>query len=194
MDISEFSVDWMPEHPPNFMKRQREPSEKSKKAKKAKLGEPFVSRPLIEPPSKSLPPHSRSAYLKQITSSLPQTLPIYTQSEPSPSTTKPPETPSSNLSSPPLQKFNLITITLPISEAEMFNEPISSPSSTPSSPSYYIISFDSEPSDPQSPTLALLQARALSTKQQSEPEANIPPPPEQPTTPPSEKPTPPLPE
>lgn len=38
VDISDFSVDWLPEHPPNFMKRQREPSEKSKKAKKEKLG------------------------------------------------------------------------------------------------------------------------------------------------------------
>ncbi|XP_050897276.1 vegetative cell wall protein gp1-like [Lathyrus oleraceus] len=73
----------------------------------------------------------------------------------------------------------------------MFNEPISPPSSTPSSPPYYTISSDSEPYDPQSLTLAQLQARALATQQKSEPEANIPPPHEQPTTPPSEQPTPP---
>ncbi|XP_050915941.1 uncharacterized protein LOC127131041 [Lathyrus oleraceus] len=62
VDISEFSVDWLPEHPPNFMKRMRGPSEKSKKAKKAKLGETSGSRPqvpLADSPSKSLPP-SRS--------------------------------------------------------------------------------------------------------------------------------------
>ncbi|XP_050896337.1 uncharacterized protein LOC127103091 [Lathyrus oleraceus] len=47
VDISEFSVDWLPEHPPNFMKRMREPSEKSKKAKKAKLGETSGSRPPV---------------------------------------------------------------------------------------------------------------------------------------------------
>ncbi|XP_050915503.1 uncharacterized protein LOC127130560 [Lathyrus oleraceus] len=160
-------MDWLPEHPPNFMKRQREPYEKSKKAKKAKLWEPSVSRPpvpLIESPSKSLSPHSPSVHLKKIVSSLPQTSPIYTQFEPSPSTTKPSETPSSNLSSPPLQKFNLTTTTLPISEAEMFNELTSPPSSTPSSPPYYTIFSDSEPSDPQSPTLAQLQARALATQ------------------------------
>lgn len=37
VDISEFYVDWLLERPPNFMKRQREPSRKSKKAKKAKF-------------------------------------------------------------------------------------------------------------------------------------------------------------
>ncbi|XP_050877567.1 uncharacterized protein LOC127081344 [Lathyrus oleraceus] len=153
-------MDWLPEHPPNFMKRQREPSENSKKDKKAKLGEPSVSRPLVplipspESPSKSLPSNSPSLHLRKLASSLPQTSPIYTHSEPSPSTTKPFETPTSNSPSPPLQKFNLTTTTLPISEAEMFNEPISPPSLTPSSPPYYTISSDSEPSDPQSPTLA----------------------------------------
>ncbi|XP_050918448.1 vegetative cell wall protein gp1-like [Lathyrus oleraceus] len=70
----------------------------------------------------------------------------------------------------------------------MFNEPISPPSSTPPSPPYHTISSHSELADPQYPTLAHLQARALSTHQQSEPEANIPPPSEQPTTPPSETP------
>ncbi|XP_050897962.1 uncharacterized protein LOC127104859 [Lathyrus oleraceus] len=187
VDISEFSVDWLPEHPPNFIKRQREPSEKSKKAKKAKLGETSASIPpvpLIESPSKSLPPHSRSVNLKQISSSLPQTTPIYTQSEPQPSTTKPSKTLTLNPPSPPFQKFNLSTTTLPISEAEMLNESISPISSTPSSTPYYILSFDSEPSDPQSPTLAQLQAQANTPP----PEQPIPPPSEQPTIPPSDTP------
>ncbi|XP_050908784.1 uncharacterized protein LOC127122506 [Lathyrus oleraceus] len=141
VDISEFSVDWLPENPPNFMKRQREPSEKSKKAKKEKLGETSASKPLV-----------------------------------------------------PL-------IESPISEAEMVNEPISSISFTPSSPPYYILSFDSEPCDPQSPPLAQLQARALALQQQPELEANTPPPEqpvpplsEQPQTPPSEQPQNPPPE
>lgn len=80
VDISEFSVDWLPEHPPNFMKRMRDPSEKSKKAKKVKLGETSGSRPpvsLADSPSKSLPP-SRSVKLKPHASSLPQTTLIYT--------------------------------------------------------------------------------------------------------------------
>ncbi|XP_050896602.1 uncharacterized protein LOC127103379 [Lathyrus oleraceus] len=194
VDILEFFVDWLLEHPPNFMKRQREPYDKSKKAKKANLGETFVSRPsvpLIESPSKSLPPHSRSVNLKQIAYSFPQTTPIYTQSEPQPSTTKPFETPTPNQSSPPFQKSNLSTTTLPVSEAKMLNEPISPISSTPSSPPYYILSSDSEPSDPKSPTLAQLQARALATQQQPEPEANTPPT-EQPIPPPSEQPPNPL--
>lgn len=73
VDISEFSVDWLPGLPPNFMKSMREPSEKSRKAKKVKLGETSASRtpvPLIESPSKSLPP-SRSVNLKYVASSRP---------------------------------------------------------------------------------------------------------------------------
>ncbi|XP_050889658.1 extensin-like [Lathyrus oleraceus] len=192
VDISYFSMDWLPEHPPNFMKRQREPSKKYKKANKENLGEPSISRPLvplIESPSKSLPPHSRSVNLKQIASSLPQTTPIYTQSEPPPSTTKPSDTPISNPPSPSFQKFNISTITLLVSEVEMLNEPISAISSTPSSPPYYILSSDSEPFDPQSPILAQLQAHALATQQQPEPEANIRSPFEQQLTPPSERPS-----
>lgn len=135
VNISEFSVDWLLEHPPNFMKRQRKPFGKFKKEK---LGETFASRPpvpLIESPSKSLPP-SRSVNLKQISSSLPQTTLIYTHSETPPSTTKPSDTPTSNPPSPPLQKFNLSTTILPVSEIEMLNESISPTSSTPSTPPY----------------------------------------------------------
>ncbi|XP_050876736.1 pectinesterase inhibitor 10-like [Lathyrus oleraceus] len=110
------------------MKRQREPSGKSKKAKKAKLGETSGSRPpipLADSPSKSLPP-SRFVKLKPIASSLPQTTPIYTPSETPPSTIRP--------FNPPSLKFNLATITLPVSEAKMLNETTSPSSSTPSSP------------------------------------------------------------
>ncbi|KAI5443690.1 hypothetical protein KIW84_012372 [Lathyrus oleraceus] len=125
VDISDFTVDWLPEHPPNFMKRMREPSEKSKKAKKAKLGESSGSRPpvpLVGSPGKSVSlPHS--VKIKPIASSLPQTTPIYTSTETPPSTTR-----SSN---PPSLKFNLATTTLPVSEAEMLNE-TTSPSSSPS--------------------------------------------------------------
>ncbi|XP_050918601.1 extensin-like [Lathyrus oleraceus] len=194
VDISDFSVDWLPEQPPNFMKRQREPSEKSKRAKREKLGEPSVSRPRVplisssKSPSKSLPPNSPSFQLRQLASSLPQTSPVYTHFEPSPSTTKPSETPTFNQPSPPLYKFNLTTTTLPIFKAKMFNEPISPPSSTPSSPSYYTISSDSKSSDPQSSTLAQLQARPLSIQNQPEPETNISSPSEQPPTPPYEPP------
>ncbi|XP_050918575.1 uncharacterized protein LOC127136010 [Lathyrus oleraceus] len=107
VDILEFSVDWLPERPPNFMKRQREPSGKSKKAKKEKLGETSGSRPpvhLADSPSKSIPP-SRSVKLKSIASSLPQTTPVYTSSETPPSTTR--------TSNPPSLKFNIATTTLP---------------------------------------------------------------------------------
>ncbi|XP_050915087.1 extensin-like [Lathyrus oleraceus] len=189
---------------PHILDQTTTPSEKLKKAKKAKLGETFVSRPLvplIESPSKSFPPHSRTVNLKKIASSLCHTTPIYTQSEPLPSTTKPSDTPTPNPPSPSFLKFNLSTITLPVSEAEMLNEPISPISSTPSYSPYYIISYDSGPFDRQSPTLAQLQAHVLASQQQPEPEANtpppkqlIPPPSEQPQTPPSEQPPNPPPE
>ncbi|XP_050889148.1 lysine-rich arabinogalactan protein 19-like [Lathyrus oleraceus] len=190
VDISVFSMDWLLEHPPNFMKRMREPFEKSKNANKAKLGETYGSRPLVplaDSPSKYLPP-SRSVKLKSIASYLPQTTPINIQSETPPSTTR-----SSN---PPSLKFNLATTTLPVSEAEMLNETTSPSSSTPSSPPYYILSSDNKPSDPQSPTLAQLQARALASQQPPQPEQEVtspppkqqnPPPYDQPQTPPPEQ-------
>ncbi|XP_050885445.1 uncharacterized protein LOC127090994 [Lathyrus oleraceus] len=141
---------------------------------KAKLGETSGSRPLVplaDSPSKSIPP-SRSVKIKLIVSSLPQTTPIYTSSEAPPSTTR--------TSNPPSLKFNLGTTTLPISEAEMLDETTSSSSSSPSSPPYYILSSNNEPSDPQSPTLAEVQARALAFQQPSqtkpEPEVTSPPP------------------
>ncbi|XP_050888866.1 uncharacterized protein LOC127094034 [Lathyrus oleraceus] len=67
VDISEFSMDWLPKHPPNFMKRTREPSDKSKKAKKEKLGETFMLRPpvpLIESPKPSDPQSPTLAQLQ----------------------------------------------------------------------------------------------------------------------------------
>lgn len=168
VDISDFSMNWLPEQPPNFMKRQREPPEKTKKAKRANLGETSVSRPPVplvsfSSPSKSLPYDSPSLHLRQLSSSLPQPSPIYTHFEHTPSTTNLSKTPTSNPSLPPLQNFNLSITTLPRSEAQLFNEPISPPSPTTSSPPYYTISSDSDQPDPQSPTLAQLQARALST-------------------------------
>ncbi|XP_050915428.1 uncharacterized protein LOC127130465 [Lathyrus oleraceus] len=168
-------MDWLPEFPPNFQKRMRKPSEKTKQAKKAKQGETSGSRPpvpLVGSPSKSisLPP---SIKIKPIASSLPQTNPIYTTVVTPPSTTR-----SSNL---PSQKFNLATITLSVSEAEILNETTSlSSSSSPQSPPYYELSSDTEPSDPHSPILAQLQDRALASQKPShpnpEPEVTSPPP------------------
>ncbi|XP_050908613.1 uncharacterized protein LOC127122292 [Lathyrus oleraceus] len=168
-------MDWLPKHPPHFMKRMRDPFENSMKAKKARLGESTGSRPpapLTGSPSKSIP-LSRSVKIKPIASSLPQTTPVYTSSETPPLTTR-----TSNL---PLLKFNLATTTLPVFEAKMLNETTSpSSSSSPQSPPYYVLSSDNEPSDPQSPTLAQLQARALASQQPShskpEPEITSPPP------------------
>ncbi|XP_050895315.1 pollen-specific leucine-rich repeat extensin-like protein 2 [Lathyrus oleraceus] len=86
----------------------------------------------------------------------------------------------------------------------MLNETTSpSSSSSPQSPSYYILSSDNGPSNPQSPTLAHLQARALASQQpsHSEPEPEVTSPPlehqnpttsEQPQTPsPAQQPNPP---
>lgn len=87
IDISRFTLDWLPEQPPNFMKRKREPSNKKKK-KTHKLGETLTSQKQSEPlsssaPSKSLiskaPLSSRSM---QILSSLPQPPPIIFPSKP----------------------------------------------------------------------------------------------------------------
>lgn len=191
-NISYFSVDCLPEQLPNFMKRKREPSKKMKKAKRSKLGKPSVSRPHVPLVPSSLPSKSQSydssaLHLRQLSSSLPQPSSIYTHYEPTTSPINPSGTPTSNPPSPPLQKFNLTTTTLPISKAQLSNEPISPPSSTPSSPPYYTISSEYGQPDPQSLTLAQLQARALSTQNPpSEPETNIPSPSEQPPTPPSE--------
>jgi hypothetical protein len=124
VDIFDFKVDWLPEHPPNFMKRMREPFEKSKKAKKSRLGESSGSRPLVPlagSPSKFVP-LSRSVKIKPLSSSLPQTTPIYTTSDTPPSTTR--------TSNPPSLKFNLATTTLPVFEAKMLNETTSSSSSS----------------------------------------------------------------
>ncbi|XP_050915522.1 vegetative cell wall protein gp1-like [Lathyrus oleraceus] len=176
VDISDFTLDWLPEFPPDFIKRTQEPSKKTKQAKRAKLGEPSGSRPpvpLVGSPGKSvpLPP---SVKIKPVVSSLPQPSPIYTTSETPPSTSRP--------SNQPSQKFNLTTTSLPVSKAEMLNE-TTSPSSSPSpqSPSYYTLSSDTEPSDPHSLTLAQLQNRALASQQptHSSPEPEV-------TSPPSE--------
>ncbi|XP_050919827.1 extensin-like [Lathyrus oleraceus] len=178
VDILDFTLDWLPEFPPDFMNRTREPYEKTKQAKRAKLGESSGSRPpvpLVGSPGKSvpLPP---SVIIKPISSSIPQPSPIYTNSETPPSTSRP--------SNQPSQKFNLATISLPISEAEILNETTSpSSSSSPEFPPYYTLSSDTEPSDPRSPTLAQLQNRALASQQPTQfiPEPKV-------TSPPTENP------
>ncbi|XP_050918395.1 extensin-like [Lathyrus oleraceus] len=86
----------------------------------------------------------------------------------------------------------------------MMNETTSpSSSSSPQSPTYYVLSSDNEPFDPQSPTLAQIHAHALASQQPSqtklEPEVTSPPPEQQnPTTskqnqtpPPTQQPNPP---
>ncbi|XP_050918407.1 eukaryotic translation initiation factor 4 gamma-like [Lathyrus oleraceus] len=111
IDISDFSVGWLLEYPPNFMKRMREPSERKSKKKTLKLGEPSVTRTPV-----------------------------------------------------PLDSF---TSTL------LLNEPISPPSSTPSSPPYYDLSSDADQPntpDPSSPTLAQLQDTSTSEQTLSVPE------------------------
>ncbi|XP_050919686.1 uncharacterized protein LOC127137255 [Lathyrus oleraceus] len=166
----------------------RDPSKRKSKKKAQKLRETYVSRPHVplvstSSPSKSQPSDSPTLQLRQMFSSLPQPSPIYRHSEPTTSTTNPSETPTSNPPSPPLQNFNLTTTTLHIYESQLFNEPISPPSSTPSSPPYSTISSNSNPSDLQSTTLAQLQPRTLSAQNPPEQETNIPSPYEQPPTP-----------
>ncbi|XP_050887697.1 eukaryotic translation initiation factor 4 gamma-like [Lathyrus oleraceus] len=135
--------------------------------------------------SKSIPSDTRlNSNLKQLSSSLPQPSSTYTNSKTITSTSNPSEPNNSNPPPPPLQQFNLTTTTLPISEALLLNEPISPPSSTPSSPPYYDISSDFdqlETTDLPSPTLAQLQANVLSEQNPSEPETSIPSPSEHPT-------------
>ncbi|XP_050919757.1 uncharacterized protein LOC127137328 [Lathyrus oleraceus] len=160
VEFSDFNLDWLPECPPDFMKRPRRPSEKAKQEKKEKLGESSGSRPLVPLTGSSgkfvsLPPFVQ---VNPIASSIHQPKPIYINSETPPSTTRP--------SNQPSQKFNLSTTTLPISEKEKLNKTTSpSSSSSPESPPYYTLSSDTEPSDPHSPTLAQLQTRALASQQ-----------------------------
>lgn len=123
-------MDWLPEQPPNSMKRKREPSEKSKKSKTLKLEEPSAIRlhaPLdSSTSSKSYPFETPSnSILKQLSSSLPHPSSTYTPSEPTISILTPSEPHNSNPSSPPLQQINLSTITLPISKTSPLNEPLS---------------------------------------------------------------------
>lgn len=76
IDIPKFFIDWLPEHPPIFMKSKREPSEKSKKKKTLKLGEPSVTQSLVPLSSSTLSKSFLSkaplpSGSKQIYSSLP---------------------------------------------------------------------------------------------------------------------------
>lgn len=159
MDISEFLVDWLPEQPPNFMKRKIEPYEKSKKSKILKLGEPSAARspaPLDSSiPSKSHPFEPPSNLnLKQLSSFLPQPSSTYNHYEPTISNPPNSENHNSNPSSPSSRQINLTTTTLPTSDLSPLNESFSSLSSTPSSPPYYNISPNSKKTNPSSPTLA----------------------------------------
>lgn len=78
IDISGFSLDQLLDQPPNFMKRNREPSEKKKKKKSLKLGESSATQKQHVPLSSSAPgkfliseaPLVSST--RQILSSLPQ--------------------------------------------------------------------------------------------------------------------------
>ncbi|XP_050889847.1 non-classical arabinogalactan protein 31-like [Lathyrus oleraceus] len=197
MDISEFSVDWLPEHPLNFMKMMSEPSERKSKKKTLKLGEPLetISHMPLDSSvsSKSYPSETPSnSNLKQISSSLTQPSSTYTPTEPIIFIPTPSEPHNSNPSSPLLQKFNLTTTTLPIFEALLLNEAISPPSLTPSSPPYYDLSSDSEQpetTDLPSQTLAQLQSITLSNQPPFVPETSVPSPSEPQTKPPSEPPT-----
>lgn len=138
VDISEFSVDWLPEQPPYFMKRKREPSEKSKKKKTLNLGEPSETRspaPLASSTSSKskLSEALLNSGLKKVSSPLPQPLPTYSPSEPTISIPTPSEPHNSDTDtpSPPVKTFNLTITIIPISEAMYLNEPISRPSSPP---------------------------------------------------------------
>ncbi|KAI5389543.1 hypothetical protein KIW84_074997 [Lathyrus oleraceus] len=180
VDISDFHLSDLPDKAPNFMRHKRGPSEKTSQAKKAKLVESSGSRPpapLHEPSGKSVSP-APSTQTQSIASSIPKPTPIYTPSE----------TPSTTRTSQPLQKFNLATTTLPLSEAERLNETTSSSSSS-ESPPYFTISSYTEPFDPSSPTLAQLQTQNLASQQpqQSPPEPEVTSPPiEQPNLTPSD--------
>ncbi|XP_050909222.1 uncharacterized protein LOC127122998 [Lathyrus oleraceus] len=55
IDISGFSLEWLPDQPPNFLKRKREPSEKKKKKKSLKLGESSGTQKKPAPMSSSAP-------------------------------------------------------------------------------------------------------------------------------------------
>ncbi|XP_050908798.1 eukaryotic translation initiation factor 4 gamma-like [Lathyrus oleraceus] len=169
------------------MKRMQEPSERKSKKKTLMLEETLETRPPVpldsSASSKSVPSDTPlNSNLKQLSSSLPQPSSTYTNSEPH----------NSNPPSPPLQLLMLTTITLPVSEALLLNEPISPPFSTSSSPPYYDISSDPdqpETINPPSPTLAQLQANVLSNQTPYVPETSMPSPSEPQTVSPSELPT-----
>ena len=78
IDLSGFSLDWLPDHPPNSMKRKREPSEKKKKKKSLKLGESSATQKKYVPLSSLAPGKSQISEApfvsgsRQIISSLPQ--------------------------------------------------------------------------------------------------------------------------
>lgn len=58
IDISGFTLDWLPEQPPNFMKRKRDPSKKKNKKKTLKLGDSSASQKQLVPLRSSAPSKS----------------------------------------------------------------------------------------------------------------------------------------
>ncbi|XP_050890073.1 gibberellin-regulated protein 14-like [Lathyrus oleraceus] len=167
------------------MKRMREPSERKSKKKTMKLGESTSMQKLLVPldssaPSKSYLSKARlHSGSKKVSSSLPQPSPTYTPFKPIISIPTPfePHNSETTTSSPTLQKFDLTTTTLPVSEALLFHEPISPPPSTPSSPPYYDLSSEYEQPeipDPSSPTLAQLQDTSNSKQTLYVPETSEP--------------------
>ncbi|XP_050876871.1 eukaryotic translation initiation factor 4 gamma-like [Lathyrus oleraceus] len=139
VDITEFLVEWLPEHPPNFMKRMREPSEKSKKAKQAKLGESSGSRTPV--PLVGSPAQLQSRALASQNPSHPEPEPEVTSpplEHPNPTTSEPqpsepthyepqPSEPTHSDIPPPITSADPTTPTLNLSA------PISSSSPSPAS-------------------------------------------------------------
>lgn len=84
VDISDFSMDWLSEQPPNIMKRKKEPSENTTKSKTLKLGEPSATStptPMDSPiSSKSHPSETHTLKLRQLSSSFPLHTSTYTPS------------------------------------------------------------------------------------------------------------------
>ena len=70
-DISGFSLDWLPDQPPNFLKRNREPSQKTtvQKKKILKLGESSATKKKPMPLTSSSEPSSKIVISEALNSS-----------------------------------------------------------------------------------------------------------------------------
>ncbi|XP_050895424.1 uncharacterized protein LOC127102047 [Lathyrus oleraceus] len=126
IDISDFSLDWLPDQPPNFLKRKREPFEKKKSLK---LGESSATQKQLVPLSSSAPdiPAPSSPTLAELQATVDSE---NTQYVPEPfDTTLPPSKPTSKPIPPPYE---------PTSESY---EPIPSPTELISQPSEPNLTF-----------------------------------------------------